>query len=131
MTLHQWQQLAQPNLGTILAERPGVLTKGFELLPEDSIYHLSDLEEDSEEGITFKAQHSSTPEDKKGKKLEKEKVPSKGIETPPDIFLPINSLSNDSTAGEFLCELMNTQEKHWANYSCDLYGDDHLWNNPQ
>ncbi|XP_055494338.1 trafficking kinesin-binding protein 2 [Leucoraja erinacea] len=98
MTLHQWQQLAQPNLGTILAERPGVLTKGFELLPEDSIYHLSDLEEDSEEGITFKAQHSSTPEDKKGKKLEKEKVPSKGIETPPDIFLPINSLSNDSTA---------------------------------
>uniref|UniRef100_UPI00398E43AE trafficking kinesin-binding protein 2 isoform X2 n=1 Tax=Pristiophorus japonicus TaxID=55135 RepID=UPI00398E43AE len=87
MTLHQWQQLAQPNLGTILDPRPGVLTKGFELLPEDSIYHLSDLEEDSEEGITFKAQHTSTPEDKK------EKQPPKGQEPPPDIFLPMTNFS--------------------------------------
>ncbi|XP_051873547.1 trafficking kinesin-binding protein 2-like isoform X2 [Pristis pectinata] len=97
MTLHQWQQLAQPNLGTILDPRPGVLTKGFELLPEDSVYHLSDLEEDSEEGITFKVQHTSTPEDKKEKQQEKES--SEGKELPPDIFLPINSLStHDSTA---------------------------------
>uniref|UniRef100_A0A4W3HXF2 Trafficking kinesin protein 2 n=1 Tax=Callorhinchus milii TaxID=7868 RepID=A0A4W3HXF2_CALMI len=65
MTLYQWQQLAQPNLGTILDPRPGVLTKGFELVPEDEGYHLSDLEEDDEEGIIFKAQQTSTPEEKK------------------------------------------------------------------
>ncbi|CAN2389146.1 Trafficking kinesin-binding protein 2 [Pristimantis euphronides] len=45
-TLHHWQQLAQPNLGTILDPRPGVLTKGFKPLPEDAEYHLCDLEED-------------------------------------------------------------------------------------
>ncbi|XP_063285919.1 trafficking kinesin-binding protein 2 isoform X1 [Pelobates fuscus] len=60
-TLHQWQQLAQPNLGTILDPRPGVLTKGFKPLPEDAEYHLCDLEEDEkeeddEEGITFQVQ---------------------------------------------------------------------------
>ncbi|OWK00150.1 TRAK2, partial [Cervus elaphus hippelaphus] len=55
-TLHQWQQLAQPNLGTILDPRPGVITKGFTQLPKDAIYHLSDLEEDEEEGITFQVQ---------------------------------------------------------------------------
>uniref|UniRef100_A0A4W3HW93 Trafficking kinesin protein 2 n=1 Tax=Callorhinchus milii TaxID=7868 RepID=A0A4W3HW93_CALMI len=69
MTLYQWQQLAQPNLGTILDPRPGVLTKGFELVPEDEGYHLSDLEEDDEEGIIFKAQQTSTPEEKKIKAL--------------------------------------------------------------
>ncbi|XP_004872345.1 trafficking kinesin-binding protein 2 isoform X2 [Heterocephalus glaber] len=56
-TLHHWQQLAQPNLGTILDTRPGVITKGFTQLPEDTtIYHISDLEEDEEEGITFRVQ---------------------------------------------------------------------------
>ncbi|XP_038171101.1 trafficking kinesin-binding protein 2 [Arvicola amphibius] len=55
-TLHHWQQLAQPNLGTILDPRPGVITKGFTQQPEDVIYHLSDLEEDEEEGITFQVQ---------------------------------------------------------------------------
>ncbi|XP_067844163.1 trafficking kinesin-binding protein 2 isoform X2 [Heptranchias perlo] len=98
MTLHQWQQLAQPNLGTILDPRPGVLTKGFELLPEDGIYHLTDLEEDSEEGITFKAQHTSTPEEKNEKQAN-EKQPPKGREPPLDIFLPMTSFSaHDATA---------------------------------
>ncbi|KAF3824228.1 hypothetical protein GH733_008513 [Mirounga leonina] len=55
-TLHHWQQLAQPNLGTILDPRPGVITKGFTQLPNDAIYHLSDLEEDEEEGITFQVE---------------------------------------------------------------------------
>ncbi|XP_026644650.1 trafficking kinesin-binding protein 2 [Microtus ochrogaster] len=55
-TLHHWQQLAQPNLGTILDPRPGVITKGFTQMPEEVIYHLSDLEEDEEEGITFQVQ---------------------------------------------------------------------------
>ncbi|KAG8521011.1 Trafficking kinesin-binding protein 2 [Galemys pyrenaicus] len=55
-TLHHWQQLAQPHLGTILDPRPGVITKGFTQLPKDAIYHLSDLEEDDEEGITFQVQ---------------------------------------------------------------------------
>ncbi|XP_062907717.1 trafficking kinesin-binding protein 2-like isoform X1 [Mobula hypostoma] len=98
MTLHQWQQLAQPNLGTILDPRPGVLTKGFELLQEDDSYHLSDLEEDSEEGILFNAQHTSTPEDKKEKKQDKEKQSSEGKGLPPDIFLPINGHSTHESA---------------------------------
>lgn len=55
-TLHHWQQLAQPNLGTILDPRPGVITKGFTQLPQDAVYHISDLEEDDEEGITFQVQ---------------------------------------------------------------------------
>ncbi|XP_032715964.1 trafficking kinesin-binding protein 2 isoform X1 [Lontra canadensis] len=55
-TLHHWQQLAQPNLGTILDPRPGVITKGFTQLPKDAVYHLSDLEEDEEEGITFQVE---------------------------------------------------------------------------
>lgn len=60
--MFHWQQLAQPNLGTILDPRPGVVTKGFTLLPEDVVYHISDLEEDDEEegegGITFQVQQS-------------------------------------------------------------------------
>lgn len=55
-TLHHWQQLAQPNLGTILDPRPGVITKGFTQMPKDVVYHISDLEEDEEEGITFQVQ---------------------------------------------------------------------------
>ncbi|XP_077175266.1 trafficking kinesin-binding protein 2 isoform X2 [Paroedura picta] len=66
-TLFQWQQLAQPNLGTILDPRPGVVTKGFTPLSEDDVYHLSDLEEDEEEkdeGITFHVQQSPLEERK-------------------------------------------------------------------
>ncbi|XP_041119099.1 trafficking kinesin-binding protein 2-like isoform X2 [Polyodon spathula] len=91
LTLHHWQQLAQPHLATILDHRPGVVTKGFKPLPEDTVYHLSDLEEDEEqrakreedeeeEGITFQVQYTSTPEDKKRAPQEDER--------PPDIFLP-------------------------------------------
>ncbi|XP_033911695.3 trafficking kinesin-binding protein 1-like isoform X7 [Acipenser ruthenus] len=48
MTLHHWQQLAQPNLGGILDTRPGVLTKDFRQLDIDlqEVYSLNDLEED-------------------------------------------------------------------------------------
>ncbi|NXE77449.1 TRAK2 protein, partial [Cochlearius cochlearius] len=65
-TLFHWQQLARPNLGTILDPRPGVVTKGFTPLTDDTVYHISDLEEDDEEegGITFQVQQSF-PEEKK------------------------------------------------------------------
>uniref|UniRef100_A0A8C8SYG4 Trafficking kinesin protein 2 n=1 Tax=Pelusios castaneus TaxID=367368 RepID=A0A8C8SYG4_9SAUR len=66
-TLFHWQQLAQPNLGTILDPRPGVVTKGCTPLPEDAVYHISDLEEDEEEGeggITFQVQQSFLEEGK-------------------------------------------------------------------
>lgn len=64
-TLYHWQQLAQPNLGTILDPRPGVITKGFTQLPKtDAIYHLSDFEEDDEEGITFQVQQPLQTEEK-------------------------------------------------------------------
>ncbi|XP_054826689.1 trafficking kinesin-binding protein 2 isoform X2 [Eublepharis macularius] len=66
-TLFHWQQLAQPNLGTILDPRPGVVTKGFTPLSRDDFCHLSDLEEDEEErdeGITFQVQQSPLEERK-------------------------------------------------------------------
>ncbi|NXW64467.1 TRAK2 protein, partial [Eurystomus gularis] len=65
-TLFHWQQLARPNLGTILDPRPGVVTKGFTPLSDDTMYHISDLEEDEEgeAGITFEVQQSF-PEEKK------------------------------------------------------------------
>ncbi|NXC71906.1 TRAK2 protein, partial [Anhinga anhinga] len=64
-TLFHWQQLARPNLGTILDPRPGVVTKGFTPLSDDTVYHISDLEEDDEEeGITFQVEQSF-PEEKK------------------------------------------------------------------
>ncbi|NWI68102.1 TRAK2 protein, partial [Todus mexicanus] len=66
-TLFHWQQLARPNLGTILDSRPGVVTKGFTPLSDDTVHHISDLEEDDEEegegGITFQVQQSF-PEEK-------------------------------------------------------------------
>ncbi|NXB10516.1 TRAK2 protein, partial [Cnemophilus loriae] len=67
-TLFQWQQLARPNLGTILDPRPGVVTKGFTPLSDGTVHHISDLEEDDEEegegGITFQAQRSFAEEKK-------------------------------------------------------------------
>ncbi|KFZ49797.1 Trafficking kinesin-binding protein 2, partial [Podiceps cristatus] len=66
-TLFHWQQLARPNLGTILDPRPGVVTKGFTPLSDDTVYHISDLEEDDEEGeggITFQVQPSFLEEEK-------------------------------------------------------------------
>ncbi|XP_019491157.1 PREDICTED: trafficking kinesin-binding protein 2 [Hipposideros armiger] len=77
-TLHHWQQLAQPNLGTILDPRPGVITKGFTQLPKDTIYHLSDLEEDEEEGITFQVQQPLQVEQKPT-----DSKPVTGISLPP------------------------------------------------
>ncbi|XP_038615213.1 trafficking kinesin-binding protein 1 isoform X6 [Tachyglossus aculeatus] len=48
VTLHHWQQLAQPHLGGILDPRPGVVTKGFRTLDvdQDEVYCLNDFEED-------------------------------------------------------------------------------------
>uniref|UniRef100_A0A672S7Y3 Trafficking kinesin-binding protein 1-like n=1 Tax=Sinocyclocheilus grahami TaxID=75366 RepID=A0A672S7Y3_SINGR len=47
-TLQHWQQLAQPNLGSILDARPGVVPKGFRPLELDleEVYHYADYEED-------------------------------------------------------------------------------------
>ncbi|XP_028924977.1 trafficking kinesin-binding protein 2 isoform X2 [Ornithorhynchus anatinus] len=82
-TLHQWQQLARPNLATILDARPGVLTKGSALPPERALYRLSDPEEDHEEagGITFRVQPSFP-----------------GGEAPVGIFLPPGTSGAATTA---------------------------------
>ncbi|XP_051528112.1 trafficking kinesin-binding protein 1 [Myxocyprinus asiaticus] len=55
VTLHQWQQLAKPNLGGILHPRPGVLTKDFRELDVDfqHVYSLNDLEEDEPDMSKF------------------------------------------------------------------------------
>lgn len=92
LTLHHWQQLAQPHLATILDPHPGVVTKGFRPLAQDAMFRLSDMEEDEEGeehrdisvlekgtaekgkeeldeeeeecGITFNVRCSSTPSDR-------------------------------------------------------------------
>ncbi|KAG7326209.1 hypothetical protein KOW79_009610 [Hemibagrus wyckioides] len=93
LTLHHWQQLAKPHLASILDLHPGVVTKGFRPLPQDSVYHLNDLEEDEEndrvpwadntkgqdgrktgeegedEGITFNVHSSSTPDGRKDRSV--------------------------------------------------------------
>lgn len=63
MTLHHWQQLAQPNLGGILVPRPGVLTKDFKQLDIDleEVYSLNDLEEDDVDASSFQLLPTSTP----------------------------------------------------------------------
>jgi len=94
LTLHHWQQLAKPHLGTILDPHPGVVTKGFRPLAQDAVYCLSDMEEDEERGgvlekgaaergkeeeeeeeeeeegggITFKVRFTSTPEERRERK---------------------------------------------------------------
>ncbi|KAG7467386.1 hypothetical protein MATL_G00152850 [Megalops atlanticus] len=99
LTLHHWQQLAQPHLATILDPHPGVVTKGFRPLPQDAVYSLADPEEDEDEeqrrgpgacqkrreekeeeeeeeegGITFQVRCASTPEDKKERRSERASV---------------------------------------------------------
>lgn len=63
VTLHHWQQLAQPNLGGILVPRPGVLTKDFRPLDIDleEVYSLTDLEEDEVEAASFQLLPTSMP----------------------------------------------------------------------
>lgn len=60
VTLHQWQQLAKPNLGGILHPRPGVLTKDFRELEVDiqHVYSLNDLEEDEPDLSHLSGAHS-------------------------------------------------------------------------
>ncbi|XP_020794759.2 trafficking kinesin-binding protein 2 isoform X2 [Boleophthalmus pectinirostris] len=95
LTLHHWQQLAKPHLATILDPHPGVVTKGYRPLTQDGVYHLSDMEEDDdnegrsrgvlekgatelgkdeeedeeEGGITFKVRCTSTPDERRERKL--------------------------------------------------------------
>ncbi|KAJ0050487.1 hypothetical protein NL108_003717, partial [Boleophthalmus pectinirostris] len=59
VTLHQWQQLAKPNLGGILHPRPGVLTKDFRELEVDvqHVYSLNDLEEDEPDLSRYTTAH--------------------------------------------------------------------------
>ncbi|XP_044302942.1 huntingtin-associated protein 1 [Varanus komodoensis] len=68
MTLHHWQQLAQPHLAGILDPRPGVLTKDFRQLDTDleEVYNLNDLEEDEVDVTSFPALSTSTPSKAKG-----------------------------------------------------------------
>ncbi|XP_075299610.1 huntingtin-associated protein 1 [Opisthocomus hoazin] len=79
VTLHHWQQLAQPNLGGILVPRPGVLTKDFRQLDTDleEVYSLGDLEEDDVDASSFRLLPTSTPAKAKER---------------PGVFLSVNNL---------------------------------------
>lgn len=99
LTLHHWQQLAKPHLASILDPHPGVVTKGFRPLTQDAVYRLSDMEEDEagagrslsvlekgateqgkeeeedDEGITFKVRRTSTPDERRERKLSVSPLP--------------------------------------------------------
>ncbi|CAL8236062.1 unnamed protein product [Arctogadus glacialis] len=90
LTLHHWQQLAQPHLATLLDSRPGVVTKGFRPLSHDrdppadgppSSYWLDDPEEEDEEeggrGHSGGAEKGST---ERGKPVEKDEDKEEGEE---------------------------------------------------
>ncbi|XP_043859189.1 huntingtin-associated protein 1 [Dromiciops gliroides] len=66
VTLHHWQQLAQPHLAGILDPRPGVLTKDFRQLEVDveKVYSLQDPEEDEEEEEKVAASKAPLTKDK-------------------------------------------------------------------
>ncbi|XP_069637846.1 trafficking kinesin-binding protein 2 isoform X1 [Haliaeetus albicilla] len=108
-TLFHWQQLARPNLGTILDPRPGVVTKGFTPLSDDTVYHISDLEEDDEEegegGITFQVQQSF-PEEKKCTVAK----PVAGIFLPPitSAAVPLTGKKHASNPGKCLSSTNST-----------------------
>ncbi|XP_048341945.1 trafficking kinesin-binding protein 2 isoform X2 [Sphaerodactylus townsendi] len=116
-TLFHWQQLAQPNLGTILDPRPGVVTKGFTPLSQEDVYHLSDLEEDEEErdeGITFQVQ----PSPSEGKKPTEPKSvagiflpPLKLATAPPTASNPGKCLSSTNSTFTFTtCRILHPSD---------------------
>ncbi|KAL0190317.1 hypothetical protein M9458_013015, partial [Cirrhinus mrigala] len=73
LTLHHWQQLAKPHLATILDPHPGVVTKGFRPLPQDSVYHLTDFEEDEDqEKLPWEHKRKKESQDSKIKEEEEE-----------------------------------------------------------
>uniref|UniRef100_A0A8C9UZP5 Trafficking kinesin protein 2 n=1 Tax=Scleropages formosus TaxID=113540 RepID=A0A8C9UZP5_SCLFO len=82
LTLHHWQQLAQPHLATILDPHPGVVTKGFRPLPQDTVYHLADLEEDGdEEQGSFRGvreRYKSKRQEEEKRKLDEEEEEEEG-----------------------------------------------------
>ncbi|ETE68220.1 Trafficking kinesin-binding protein 1, partial [Ophiophagus hannah] len=62
ITLHHWQQLAQPHLAGILDPRPGVFTKDFRQLDTDleEVHNLNDLEEDDIDASALSSLATST-----------------------------------------------------------------------
>ncbi|XP_051496170.1 huntingtin-associated protein 1 isoform X2 [Apus apus] len=95
VTLHHWQQLAQPNLGGILVPRPGVLTKDFRQLDIDleEVYSLNDLEEDDVDAGSFQLLPTSTPVKAKER---------------PGVFLSVNNLpQTPSTFTTTTCHILH------------------------
>uniref|UniRef100_A0A8C7HV59 Trafficking kinesin protein 1 n=1 Tax=Oncorhynchus kisutch TaxID=8019 RepID=A0A8C7HV59_ONCKI len=93
-TLHQWQQLAQPNLGGILDTRPGVVTKGFRPLELDleHMYLFTDFEEED-----FETGPGST---------------SLSSPAPPDTHFPGKCMSNTSSTYTFTtCRIMHPSDE--------------------
>ncbi|CAL8390381.1 unnamed protein product [Boreogadus saida] len=91
LTLHHWQQLAQPHLATLLDPRPGVVTKGFRPLSHDRdppaddgpppSYRLDDPEEeDEEEGGRGRAGGAEKGSTERGKPVEKDEDEEEGEE---------------------------------------------------
>ncbi|KAM9792847.1 trafficking kinesin-binding protein 1 [Neosynchiropus ocellatus] len=95
VTLHQWQQLAKPNLGGILHPRPGVLTKDFRELEVDiqHVYSLNDLEEDEPDLSMLSAHGMATSSGPKSPQTSSShpKPPSQVL--PPSLLTPSFSSS--------------------------------------
>ncbi|XP_051752664.1 trafficking kinesin-binding protein 2 isoform X2 [Ctenopharyngodon idella] len=92
LTLHHWQQLAKPHLATILDPHPGVVTKGFRPLPQDSVYHLNDLEED-EDQEKLAWEHKRKEEEPQARKTKEEDVEEEEEEEEDGITFHVRSSS--------------------------------------
>lgn len=91
LTLHHWQQLAQPHLATILDPHPGVVTKGFRPLPQDAVYRLTDLEEDEDEP---EVRRGNGPLEKRGEEEEEEEGITFQVEMRLNNRISINDRNN-------------------------------------
>ncbi|KAL4635791.1 trafficking kinesin-binding protein 2-like [Arapaima gigas] len=107
LTLHHWQQLAQPHLATILDPHPGVVTKGFRPLAQDTVYRLTDLEEDGEEEELYNRrvwEKQKTKEEIEGWKDNNEEEEEEGGITfvVPCTFTPVEKTGRKNTTIDFL-----------------------------
>ncbi|RMC01458.1 hypothetical protein DUI87_21897 [Hirundo rustica rustica] len=106
VTLHHWQQLAQPNLGGILVPRPGVLTKDFRQLDIDleEVYSLNDLEEDDVDASSFQLLPTSTPtkakERPRGERRQPPQTPSTFTITTCHILHPTTAITTVMPRGQ-------------------------------
>ncbi|KAK7926191.1 hypothetical protein WMY93_008501 [Mugilogobius chulae] len=100
LTLHHWQQLAKPHLATILDPHPGIVTKGFRPLAQDTVYQLSDMEEDEDNQRRNFLEKGQQNRAKKKTRRRKEREEAVGLSTSCPAPFPESALNTDNCHDE-------------------------------